>query len=403
MSSNGLFWQLGAGVSFILLIVYIIYESLRFNGSEGFLTNVMIEKIYRNWFKKNRTSLIKSDLKIHELNLIVYKFKEELVSSGISQETVQKYIENLKINNSTEGKFFKNFFGGILAFVSTSNMMSILFDNLFKSNQSEGSASSIIKGSMIESIVLIALILIYIIGLVAIIYFIFNMENRQLNKLRLGLLEQVCLIWEYPVDETSDPDPNAINIIFLKQKNEKSRFEIKFDKIVGYQVKANSNFVIKCFTKLIIKLQWLIKVIDFLLGFVIPVFITGINILIVEETNWLFNQFHFAWYGWLFIILFIISIIFMESVHMIFLNSQFLGNQNNVNRKKVFNNIKYYKYRWYNFLQLLFYFVIYVIGWMFLKDNFNIINCSFIIFIVLHCVISIISTKFFIDDEKYAS
>lgn len=401
MSNNQIFWGVSASVCFIILIIYIIYESQRFNGSERFLTNVMVEKIYRNWFKQNRTSLIKSDLKINDLNSIVYKFKQGLESSGISQETVQKYIEYLKNNSPTEENVFKKFFAGIIALVSTSNTMSILFDNLLKSKQSDGSTSSIINGSTIESIVFISLVLIYLVGIIAIIYYLFNIENRQLSKLRLGLLEQVCVIWDYDIDETSDPDPNEIKTIYLKEKQEKSQLEKKIDKILGSQLKANANFVIKCFSCCNTIVEVIIKFVDFLLGFILPVFITGITMLYVERTNWFFNQLNSEWYGWLLIILMIILILLMEITHIIFLNSQFVGNRNNVTGERNLNNIKLYKYRWYNFIQLFIYVCIYVVGLMILKDKFEalISSCIFIVFIVLHCVISLGSTKILIDDK----
>ena len=409
MSNNEIFWGVSASVCFIILIIYIVYESQRFNGSERFLTNVIVEKIYRNWFKENRTSLIKSDLKINDLNSIVYKFKQDLECSGISQETVQKYIEYLKNNSLTEENVFKKFFAGIIALVSTSNTMSILLDNLFKSKQSDGSTSSIINSSTIESIVFISLILIYFIGIVAIFYYLFNIENRQLSKLRIGLLEQVCVIWNYNIDDTSNPESNAINTIYLKKKKEKSDLEKKLDKIIGPKVKANATFVSKCFTwfKNKCKCKLIIDVIDFLLGFIMPLFIMGITIFVVVLINWYAQQFNTIKDGWFFIVLIIMSImsivliILMEITHKIVLNAQFVGDQKNVTGDIVFKNIKWYKYRWWNYIHFTIYFLIYLIVYMSLKENFEALTSSYVfnIFIVLHCAISFGSTILFIEDE----
>jgi membrane protein len=409
MSNQQIFWGVISSLCFIVLVIYIGYESQRFNGSERFLTNVIVDKIYRKWFKENSTSLTKRDLEINDLNKIVLKLKKELEGSGISQEIVQKYIEYLENHNSTDENIFKRFFAGIIALVSTSNTMSILLDNLFKSKQSDGSTSSIINGSTIESIVFISLILIYFIGIIAIFYYLFNIENRQLSKLRLGLLEQVNVIWNYSVDETSDYDPksSAINTIYLKETNKKSKFEKKLDKLIGPKVKANTNFVSKCFTWIMnkCKCKWVIDVFDFFLGFILPLFIVGITIFVAVLINWYAQQFNTIEDGWFFIILIIIMIILiilMEITHKIVLNAQIIGDQKNVTGNVVFKNIKWYKYRGVNYIHFIIYFFIYLIGYMALKDNFEDLtsSCIFNIFIVLHCVISFGSTFFFIDDEN---
>ena len=405
MSNQQIFWGVISSLCFIVLVIYIGYESQRFNGSERFLTNVIVDKIYRKWFKENSTSLTKRDLEINDLNKIVLKLKKELEGAGISQEIVQKYIEYLENHNSTDENIFKKFFAGIIALISTSNTMSIILDKLFNSGQSDGST--------IKSIVFVSLILMYFIGIVAIIYYLFNIENRQLSKLRLGLLEQLNVIWDYSEDETSDYNPKSSekNTIYLKETNKKNKFEKKLDKIIGPKVRANTNFVSKCFTWFMNKCKWFmnkckwfIAVIDFMLGFIIPLFIMGITIFVAVLINWYAQQFNTIENGWFFIILIIILIILiilMEITHKIVLNAQFIGDQKNVTGDIVFKNIKWYKYRWWNYFHFIFYFFIYLIGYMALKNNFEDLtsSCVFNIFIVLHCVISFGSTIFFIDDE----
>ena len=398
MSNNQIFWGVISSLCFIVLVIYIGYESQRFNGSERFLTNVIVDKIYRKWFKENSTSLTKKDLEINDLNIIVLKLKKELERSGISQEIVQKYIEYLENHNSTDENIFKKFFAGIIALISTSNTMSIILDKLFNSGQSDGST--------IKSIVFLSLILMYFIGIAVIIYYLFNIENRKLNKLRLGLLEQVNVIWDYIEDETSDYNDksSAKNTIYLKETNKKSKFEKKLDKIIGPKVKANTNFVSKCFAWFMNKFKWVIAVSDFLLGFIMPLFIMGITIFVAVLINWYAQQFNTIADGWFFIlliILLIILIILMEITHKIVLNAQFIGDQKNVTGDIVFKNIKWYKYRWWNYIHFIFYFFIYLIGYMVLKNNFEDLtsSCIFNIFIVLHCVISIGSTIFFVEDE----
>lgn len=379
------------GVCFIIIIGYIVLENKRFNGSDRFLTNVIIEKNYKEWFKENSTLLRKRKLNIHDLNRLVYQLKEKLVNEGIRQDTVKKYVSYLRNSNSKEKSLFKKIISGIAAITTGFNSLIGFYNNLFKPEQSEGKIYRQIivipnltnNNAVIELLIFISLFAMYIIGIVVIMYQLVNIENRQLNKLRLGLLEHVCEIWCYNVDSISENDYGSLgnkeNTIYLNVKSEKDRFDKIVDMMISSQVKVNMNFIYKipsmikdCIVRVLRKLF------EFLLGFIVPIglaiFEAGVVILIF----WILNNDVIIVLKAILIFVLAILVFIGESMYLSILNAHFVDSRKEIQDKKdgqeeqetSKKNIRIDKYNKTNCKQLLTYLLLYVVLYLILLERF---------------------------------
>lgn len=209
---------------FLLLVsIYIVYKQKKNDKYNNSPINLLIERAYSNWYSVNGRIINKKYSTVYEFDKVQLTLKEELISKGITDEDLKKYLEFLK--NKTDAHFTsRDWFVTISSGVGSLGLTTIFkglfpsfqlptFDELVKFFSNKEIVSNIKIGFFLVLLAIILVIFSWIMFKIAKIDVFY--KDRQ----RIFLLERLTEIWSYRVNEEVS---NLEDVIKLEQ-NKKER------------------------------------------------------------------------------------------------------------------------------------------------------------------------------------
>ena len=374
--------------SFVGIIAYFLFKKNKYRGTGNSVLNKLIEKKYRKWFIDNNGTIEDTRFSVYEFNKLLYQLKEELEKIGVRKEHVSDYIVYLE-SNTNRTSFIKRLFLWLFSIVNLKEVLFSIGGYINSKNSTEESTlniSGIING-FVDFLLIISVIGI----LVGVIYIAFTMEIANLKKLRIGILKELEVVWDYEVIDT--PPSNLENlrsdVVYKNYNREETLMENIIGGSVGESLEKNLSLLLNISdefkNKLLLGLKSFVgNGLSFILGFVFLI------------------SYWFVFNTWKINIIITIIMLVLLSVFYVFylllLNSQFIDNIDEA-RGRISTKInRLVCYNGKSWRRLLVHIILYIFGIFLLNQlKFEIVcSPSFWILLGIHAFISIVSTLFYL-------
>lgn len=251
----------------LTLLAVLVYFKLKRNANKKYgdsVTFQIIDREYNKWYRKRRNGFVinKNTISMFEVDKVIWKLRNNLVSQGINQEQLNDYISFLK-SDSPKSYGLKGIIVSILSFFGIQNVIENVLKNsftegkLFDSKSLENFSSNISSlyskyAEIIQLVIISVLLITLIILCISVMYIIANMDSLYKDSQRNFVLNRINDIWNFKendevrtIEEAIKESESNKEQIFIDLPYSKSKIDEDINNAIGNSCEYNFQFVKK--------------------------------------------------------------------------------------------------------------------------------------------------------------